>query len=159
VSLNSGAIRYISKHGQMFNHADLNTPVATDIALEEAILASAAIPAVFAPGLIADEIYVDGGVREVVPIEACGKLGATTIVGISCNDPLLYMSLDDLDARKNVLTSIDQIKSRNVNISKFALRSIDIAVEEVLQGDIRIGQQASRTVYIVKPEMTVHDTL
>lgn len=48
----------------------------------EAVLASTAIPALFPPVRIGDDLYVDGGVSAPTDIEAAVELGATTVIAI-----------------------------------------------------------------------------
>lgn len=46
------------------------------------ILASASIPGIFLPVRIGREYYVDGGIREVIPIQAAVDLGATEVFAV-----------------------------------------------------------------------------
>lgn len=50
-----------------------------------AIMASTAIPGVFPPYPIGDELYVDGGVVEYLPLPTLLERGATTIYAIDCS--------------------------------------------------------------------------
>ena len=50
--------------------------------LIDAVLASASIPGIFPPGILLDENYVDGGVREILPLQAAIDLGAHNVFGI-----------------------------------------------------------------------------
>lgn len=52
-----------------------------------AVLASAAIPGVFPPVVIGEETWVDGGVREILPLQAAIDLGADPIYAISASPP------------------------------------------------------------------------
>ncbi len=54
----------------------------------EAVLASAAMPAIFPPIEIEGDRYVDGGVVNNVPIRRAIDAGATRIVVLLCNSPL-----------------------------------------------------------------------
>lgn len=49
-----------------------------------AVMASLSIPGVFPPYRIGDELYVDGGVLEYLPVPAVLERGATTIYAIDC---------------------------------------------------------------------------
>lgn len=55
----------------------------------EAILASAAIPAIFPPVAIGDDVFIDGGVVDNVPISRAIEQGATRIYVLLCG-PLHY---------------------------------------------------------------------
>jgi len=52
-----------------------------------AVLASAAIPGVFPPVVFGEETWVDGGVREILPLQAAIDLGAGTVYAISASPP------------------------------------------------------------------------
>jgi NTE family protein len=54
----------------------------------EAVLASAAMPAIFPPIEIEGERYIDGGVVNNVPIRRAIEAGATRIVVLLCNSPV-----------------------------------------------------------------------
>jgi len=45
-------------------------------------MASASVPMVFPPRSMADDVYVDGGVLQNIPVEAAARLGATRIFAI-----------------------------------------------------------------------------
>jgi NTE family protein len=50
-----------------------------------AVMASTAIPGVFPPYRIGDELYVDGGVLEYLPVPTALQQGATTIYALDCS--------------------------------------------------------------------------
>jgi NTE family protein len=54
----------------------------------EAVLASAAMPAIFPPIEIEEERYIDGGVVNNVPIRRAIDAGATRVVVLLCNSPV-----------------------------------------------------------------------
>ena len=56
----------------------------------EAILASAAMPAIFPPVEIDGERYIDGGVVDNVPIQRAIDAGATRIVVLLCSPPMCH---------------------------------------------------------------------
>lgn len=110
VGLTSGALRYIrlarglDHHGSLVGYLverdELGAPaltasqVAAPIDMKTAILASAAAPLFYAPqrlkmsGSLAQELYTDGGVRELVPVQAALDLGARRVFAMDCNAPL-----------------------------------------------------------------------
>jgi hypothetical protein len=57
--------------------------------LVDGVLASAAVPGLFRPVRLGNETYVDGGVRELFPIQAAIDLGADTIYGIIASAGLM----------------------------------------------------------------------
>ena len=56
----------------------------------EAVLASAAMPAIFPPVEINGERYVDGGVVDNVPLQRAIDAGATRIVVLLCSPPVFH---------------------------------------------------------------------
>jgi NTE family protein len=55
--------------------------------LVESILASMAVPGVFAPREIDGKLYVDGGIASNLPIEAAIKMGADIIIAVDVSNP------------------------------------------------------------------------
>ncbi len=53
--------------------------------LGAAISASCAVPGIFKPVKIDGRLYVDGGVRQSVPVDAAREMGADVVVGIHLN--------------------------------------------------------------------------
>ncbi|MFH5821511.1 patatin-like phospholipase family protein [Georgenia sp. AZ-5] len=64
VALESGELRYVTERGELVDRCDAPVPGTTTVPLVEAIRASCAIPAVFAPVQLGEEHYVD---------PACGR--------------------------------------------------------------------------------------
>ena len=87
VGLESGELRYITEHGEVLTR-DGDPLGQPPVSLTEAILASASIPLVFPPTRLGDEHYVDGGVREILPLElAFNRLGAGHIFAVVASTP------------------------------------------------------------------------
>ncbi|QQE80756.1 patatin-like phospholipase family protein [Alicyclobacillus sp. SO9] len=55
--------------------------------MADAVRASTAIPGVFVPFAKGDNIYVDGGVMEPVPVQAARDLGAEVVIGVDVSAP------------------------------------------------------------------------
>ncbi len=81
--------------------------VATDIAerekvvlqegaLARAVMASTCVPGIFSPVEIGDQMLVDGGLVENVPISPLGKLGADLTAGVDLSAKRSYRRPDDL---------------------------------------------------------------
>lgn len=85
VALGAGYLRYVCGDGRLVE-SDGVTPVAGDgcgpVPLIEGVLASASVPMIFPPRSLADDVYVDGGVLQNVPIQAAVSLGAERIVAV-----------------------------------------------------------------------------
>ena len=74
--------------------------VATDLAtgrevwlqsgpIHDAVLASAALPGIFAPARVGERWLVDGGLSNPVPVSVCRALGAEVIIAVNLNGDLL----------------------------------------------------------------------
>lgn len=71
VSLEAGELRYVTETGELVDRHDrsIGQPA---VELAEGVLASASIPLAFPPVVLNDEHYVDGGAREILPLELPG---------------------------------------------------------------------------------------
>lgn len=144
VSLQRGALRYFDGHGNVTERD--GTPLDGEpVPLREAVLASAAIPVVFPPVELGGEHYVDGGVREILPLAlAFNGLGAGHIFAVVASAP----GVDPWeDARDRGLLEI----ARRV--------SADIGPDEILRKEIEPPRGWGRRVTVIVPEVDVHDAL
>jgi NTE family protein len=84
-ALRAGVLRYVTEAGALVE-ADARTPAPADAAgpvdLVEGAIASASVPMVFPPHPMAGDDYVDGGVIEIIPVNAAVELGARRIIAI-----------------------------------------------------------------------------
>ena len=137
VGLNSGALRFIRQDGIIVDSED--RPVSdTPFDLSLGIWASCAIPGVFRPVKLGDELYVDGGVRESVPIHACvSNLGVTTPYVVSCLPP-----------------GVHEEDFTNKDVISLMGRSITIMMDETNRDEIAWARQMGATV--VEPLLDVH---
>jgi len=62
----------------------LYVPCQSSSLLVQAALASAAVPALFPPVEVCGSYYIDGGMREIVPVKGAIESGADTIYAILC---------------------------------------------------------------------------
>lgn len=159
VSLNSGKVRYVDKFGQLFDRGDLKVPIASGVPLGSAVLASSAIPVAFEPQLIAGEYYVDGGVREVVPVEACIGLGATRVISILAGGELPYIETAKLTPHPPDDKYPPPYEEQRKLLIAIAMRGIEACVDEVMRDDLRVAAAAGQDLYFVQPEIEIHDTL
>ncbi len=98
VNIESGEMKYVSpKDGHFLDY----------------VRASSSIPMLMPAVEIDDDFYVDGGLREVIPIRPALADGATEIVLIGCHSPHLYQP-EGLNAR-NLITLIERIRDITVN--------------------------------------------
>ncbi|MCB1600827.1 MAG: patatin-like phospholipase family protein [Xanthomonadales bacterium] len=88
---------------------DLNTglPVVLDRgSLATALRASMSLPAVLDPVEIDDQILVDGGLADQLPVGVVRAMGADVVIAVNVGMPL-----DRLDSSANLLTVINQLTS------------------------------------------------
>ncbi len=95
-----------------------------------AVMASIAIPGVFPPYRIDDELYVDGGVLEHLPVPALLERGATTIYALDCSGFL---------PSSPALSVIDRCSRIGATASARAVTSL--------------GATRGRTIHLLRPEL------
>ncbi len=144
VSLESGELRYVDQHGHLHARDDALLP-GEPVSVHDAVLASASIPVVFPPTPMAGEHYVDGGVREILPLAlAFNGLGAGHIFAVVASAP----GVDAWgDASDRGLFEI----ARRV--------TADIGPDETLRKEINPPRGWGRRVTVIVPEVDVHDAL
>ena len=144
VSLESGELRYIDQHGRLYARDGTELDV-DPVSVHDAVLASASIPVVFPPKFMGGEHYVDGGVREILPLAlAFNGLGAGHIFAVVASAP----GVDAWgDASDRGLFDI----ARRV--------SADIGPDETLRKEIDPPRGWGRRVTVIVPEVDVHDAL
>jgi predicted acylesterase/phospholipase RssA len=144
VGLESGELRYVTETGDVVSRTGepLDQP---RVRLADAVLASASIPLVFPPTKLNDEHYVDGGVREILPLElAFNRLGAGHIFAVVASAP-----------------GVEPIPSvADKGLLDLARRvTADIVPDETLRKEIDPPRGWGRRVTVIAPEFDVHDAL
>lgn len=81
------------------------------------LLASAAVPGVFAPVTIQDGYYVDGGTLNIFPVDLI-KMYCDQIVGVYVN-PFEKVKMEDLKHAYNIMERAYHIKIANESLAKF----------------------------------------
>jgi predicted acylesterase/phospholipase RssA len=121
----------------------LRTPLHAAIDPIRGALASAAMPGIFGPYELGAEHYVDGGVREVVPVRAAIHLGATEVIAIVASTQNL--------PRAGYKGS--------QNFAAIMLSSLtDITLKEVVADDLSGRGVGDVKVTSIIPGFNVHDT-
>jgi NTE family protein len=144
VGLESGELRYVNERGELQTR-DGDALDQPPVALTEAILASASIPLVFPPTRLNDEHYVDGGVREILPLElAFNRLGAGHIFAVVASTPGVERIPDVGD--KGLLELARRVTA-------------DIVPDETLRKEISPPRGWGKRVTVIAPEIDVHDAL
>ncbi|MCM8778165.1 MAG: patatin-like phospholipase family protein [Candidatus Omnitrophica bacterium] len=115
---------------------DLVTGERVDISsgsLTKAIMASMAIPGIFAPVEIDDKILVDGGVVANLSIETARKLGAERIIAVDVSSPL--SSKEELKTLVDVTKQVLAIYGRRNHLYQLSLlKENDILLTLKLEG-------------------------
>lgn len=108
------------------------------------VLASAAIPATFPAVPLLDENYVDGGVREILPIKAAIEAGATQIYAVAAGAEI---------------TPSDKSFS-GANLIDVGLRAVEqIMTDETIRNEISPPGGWGVPIVSIRPTVTVHDIL
>lgn len=117
-------------------------PSPLSVSLLDGILASASIPGIFLPVTLGGETYVDGGVREVLPLQVALDMGADLVWAIHC-------SKAPPDKQPSFASStLLEIVGRSL---------VDLAIGEIARDDTRTPVGSGRTVKIVQPTIDIHD--
>jgi predicted acylesterase/phospholipase RssA len=144
VSLETGELRYVDGEGRLYAR-DGTALDREPVRLQDAVLASAAIPVMYPPVELGGEYYVDGGVREILPLAlAFNQLGAGHIFAVVASRPGVEPWHDGGDR----------------DLFEIARRvSADIAPDETLRKEIDPPRGWGRRVTVIVPEVNVHDAL
>ena len=115
--------------------------------LRPGILASASIPGIFPPVQLNKEYYVDGGIRESIPIQSAVDLGATRIYAIHAS------SRDIPPFKTPAQAGILEISTRA--LTQIAIDEIDLSDRLI---SVSPGTDAP-TILHIEPYVDLHDFL
>jgi NTE family protein len=90
--------------------------------LTQSIMASGALPSLFQPVVINDEVLIDGGVVNNYPIDELRAKGMDVIIGVDVQDGLL--NRDELTSAPDVLFQINNF--RTINDMKLKSKKTDV---------------------------------
>ena len=94
--------------------------------LPQAMRASMAIPAVFSPVRIGDQVLCDGGLCNNYPVDLAKKLGADVVIGVSVPDTL--RKAGELGSTLNILMQIVDLNTLNKYSDNLAITDVAIRV-------------------------------
>ena len=140
VGLNSGDLHFMCQDGRLVDRE--NAPLGEGVyELALGVWASCAIPGVFRPVEFAGEVYVDGGVREHVPVEmAVSHLGVTHPYVIVASPP----GVERADyAGRDIVSSV--------------LRANTLTSDEAMGDEVEWARGAGAVV--IDPQVNVHDSM
>jgi NTE family protein len=92
--------------------------------LFDALLASASIPGMFPPVILDKKILVDGGIVDVVPIEAAKSLGANFVIGVNVSQTVKKRA--EFDNAVEIFFRSDSITS--AELRKLQLSFADLVI-------------------------------
>ncbi len=133
VGLESGELRYVDESGMLTGTGKVD--------LVDAVLASAANPGIFRAKKLGNEYYIDGGVRQTIPIQSAVDLGADEIYAISCSK-----------AKVDPADSFD-----NKKILDIAERTISIVSNEIEENSLHPPRGWGIDPTIIRPDFEIHD--
>jgi NTE family protein len=140
VGLESGEVQYVNESGHFSDGEDTGR----QIDLIDAVLASSSIPGLFPPVKLYSENYVDGGMREMLPVEAAISLGATEVYAITCSEAGVGTSRSFDDS----------------NIIDITLRAtMDIALDEIQRKNAYPPRGWGVDFKLIQPTLRTHDIL
>lgn len=144
VSLESGQLRYVTETGALHDRHDHPTDL-PDVPLSAGVLASASIPLAFPPVRLGEEHYVDGGAREILPIEVLvHHLEVERVIAISASSVGVEPMASFAD--KNLIDILRRV-------------SAEIGPDETLRKELNPPGGWAETVRVVVPEFDVHDSM
>jgi len=142
--------------------------------LIKAALASAAIPVIFPPVEVDDNWYVDGSMREVVPVQGAIDCGASIIYAILCFPRLTQSGEDgiiDSQTEDFSTSSLFDIRTDDFGTSEkdwssggasdvldIANRTAAIVLDQITSGDLKATSRRNppATLTVIAPLIPVH---
>ena len=94
--------------------------------LPQAMRASMAIPAVFSPVRIGDQVLCDGGLCNNYPADLARKLGADIVIGVTVQDSL--KKADELGSTLNILMQVVDLNTLNKYNENLGITDVAIRV-------------------------------
>lgn len=147
--------------------------------LAEAVSASSALPSLFQPVEIDNDIFIDGGVTNNYPIEELRAKGMDIIIGVDVQDDL--KDRNDLESAPEILLQINNFRTikamqekrklTNIyikpDITNFTVISFDEGRDIVKNGELAARKElealknlkATQKEFGSKPNLTIADTI
>lgn len=137
----------------------------------QAVLASAAIPAIYPPVRLGSHLLVDGGVVNPVPVSTAHLLGADVIIAVDLSEPLAprqELRLESGDKTPHLPSVLNNIlRSRDIMMSEIRMHTVrepSILIKPRIKGialrDFSEGKQfveaGESAVEMVLPELAQH---
>lgn len=144
VSLEAGELRYVTETGDLVDRHD--RPVGQPpVELAAGMLASASIPLAFPPVALNGEHYVDGGAREILPLELLvERMGVQRVVAVSASSASIKRAPSFAD--RNMIDILRRV-------------SAEIGPNETLRKELDPPGGWRPEVRLVVPHFNVHDSM
>ena len=94
--------------------------------LPQAMRASMAIPAAFAPVRLGDKVLVDGGLRNNFPVDIAKEMGADIVIGVTVQGA--PRTADDLGSTMSIIGQIVDVNCKNKYDDNLAMTDVPIRV-------------------------------
>lgn len=143
VSLESGEVIQVDERGAIISS---ETPTAQRSTVIDGAIASATMPAIFPARRVGDHMCVDGGVRDVIPVQiAVEDLGCNEVYAIRLSAPP-----DRLVFKQN--RSLLEVAARSL---------LDVVFDEVADDDVAPfrGWGDTVKVHVIDATLNIHDPL
>ncbi|WP_066389242.1 patatin-like phospholipase family protein [Neobacillus mesonae] len=134
-------------------HPTPSNPLRVD--LIQGTLASASIPLAFPPVKLGNENYVDGGVREILPIQAAIQEGATDVYAIIASDSTVDAARSVVSGK--LLPSFDVGVANIVDVAGRAAN--DIMTNETVLNETEPPLGWGVNVTIIQPNFDIRDIM
>ena len=121
-----------------------SSPRPLTVGLVDAMVASSTMPFFFPPVHLGRDAYVDGGLREVIPLQSALDCGANTVFAIPASRTAITVASSDVAT----------------NLGAIALRStLSIAIDEVAYSDVRpLVRYSNEDIHVIEPRVDIHTT-
>ena len=95
--------------------------------LPQAMRASMAIPAVFAPVRLGDKVLIDGGLRNNYPADVAREMGADIIIGVTVTEP--DKTAEQLSSTMSMVLQLVDANCKNKLEENIAMTDVHISVD------------------------------
>jgi len=140
VGLQSGELRFMREDGIIVDSDDCPVDTA-EFDLPLGVWASCAIPGIFRPVKLGDDMYIDGGIRENLPVEMA-------VSGLSVTKPYVISAIPP---------GVPWIDFTEKNMLSILVRTVGLLVDETTRDEVAWARHAGAIV--IAPEYEVHGSM
>ena len=169
VGLGSGELCYVTETGDLIDRNQKKV-LRSGISIMDGTMASASIASIFPPVKFADDSWVDGGHREILPLQAALDAGATEVYVICTGNVIRESGVnygeEGYFGPKDSYKTLDgatvfPYDYDNKCLVDIAVRAIlDITGDEVGRNDVySIIDSSPAKIHLIKPTFPTHDLI